>query len=776
MVTAMFTIPLYIFTALPPVEIIEEFLQETVLEVEVPVENQIEVNRTIQVQINVTKEVELNRTIILNVTEGNSIFLAPQAPPPLINSDIVIAVDTSASMLGTRMAIAKTAIRNLLITFNQTNNPSLKQDRVGLISFNGLPDFDWSNDAYFQTGLDFVGNQAHLNDVLTKTENLTTDGNTDIWAGLNLSLQLLLNNPRNSTSLQSIILLTDGVHSAGPWRFDVSNSNYTGFMQLPNTFSTWAGTPAEDGPYAESPVVVARRNGIKIHTIGLFEGSPQFDKNFLLNISKDPDYGTFGEFSEGNDTLSITESFLRARDSASGWVQLIANETIIQGNGTEEIFSFNVTESIHKLKCDLNWNNSLINFNLTIIDPNGTVIDFSKNLTDNIIQISDKQPKSVILDFPMQGEWQFHINWANVISSEGIKTRLATYEPPIYIESVTQSKTTEPGQNFTILFLVNVTNKNPLFSFHNITPVIVANFTQFNYTYSWNPEFVSEIPLNTTISFTLNFTLHSLVFVEGLIFIMVNSSEGYYDAYAQPLSLDYRITQKEIVETYFENQTITTYENQSIIMLENQTVFILEQNTVLSYNYNRQALDILKWIGLGAGFLLFSLILGIYFIAQEKKLRKLMFQFFNQFLQGGKSAEISFNRDLSKIFHLDELGTEIRNQTGMSLFPEELIKMASGVNTKYIADRISYVTGIPSGKVLQYISEASSVNEILQKLNLSYDELLYIISRDEEVLTFQKKIKSLIGTTPDPTSIIMSNEEIDVNLFRSQLRETKRNI
>jgi hypothetical protein len=185
--------------------------------------------------------------------------------------------------------------------------------------------------------------------------------------------------------------------------------------------------------------------------------------------------------------------------------------------------------------------------------------------------------------------------------------------------------------------------------------------------------------------------------------------------------------------------------------------------------------DILKWIGLGAGFLLFSLILVIYLIAQEKKLRKLMFQFFNQFKQDGKSVDLSFDRDVSQIFHLDELGTEIRNQTGMSLFPEELIKIVSGVNTKFIADRISYVTGIPSGKVLQYILEASSVNEILQQLNLSYDELLYIISRDEDVLTFQKKIKSLIGTTPDPTSIIMTNEEIDVNQFRLQLREPKRN-
>jgi hypothetical protein len=771
----MFTIPLYIFTALPPVEIIEEILQETVVEVEVPVEMQIEVNQTILVPINTTKEVELNRTIFLNATQGNSVFLVPQAPPPLIDSDIVIVIDTSASMSGTRIATAKAAITNLIIMLNQTNNGNLTHDRVGLISFQATVDSDWSNDATFETGLDFVSNQTHFNDVLTKTESLSAANGTDIWAGLNFSLQLLLNNPRSSASLQSIILLTDGSHQHGPWRTDVGNGNFTGFMQLPNNFSALAGTPAEAGPYAESPVAVARRNGIKIHTIGLFEGSPTFDENFLLNISKDPEYGTFGEFYVGNDTLSLTESFLRAKDSASGWVQLIANETTIQDNGTKEIFSFNVTESIRRLKCDLNWNNSLINLNLTIIAPNGTIINFSGNSMDNIIQISDKQPKSVILDFPMQGRWQFHISWVNVIGSEVIKTRLATYEPPIFIESVTQSNTTEPGQNSSLLFLLNVTNKNPLFSFHNITPVLLANFTEFNSSSSWNPEFVSEIPINTTVSFTLNFTVQSLVFVEGLIFFIVNSSEGYYDAYAQPLSLDYRITQKEIVETYFENQTITTYENQSVIMLENQTVFILEQKTELGYNYNRQALDILKWIGLGAGFLLFSLILGIYLIAQEKKLRKLMFQFFNQFLQGGKSAEISFEQDFSKIFHLDELGTEIRNQTGMSLFPEELIKIASGVNTKYIADRISYVTGIPSGKVLQYISEASSVNEVLQKLNLSYDEFMYIISRDEDVLTFQKKIKSLIGTTPDPTSVIMTNEEIDGNRFRLQLREPRRN-
>lgn len=762
----MITVPLYIFTALPPVEIIEEIPKEEVNEVVVTVPN----------------EVVLNRTISVNVTQGGSVFLERQAPPPLIDSDIVIALDTSGSMAGSRLTTAKEAINNLISVLNQSSQNHLTKDRIGLISFGGDDDLYWADNAYVETGLDFVENQTHLNDVRNKTNIIQsgkTGGWTDIWAGLNFSVQLLLDSPRNSSSLQSVILLTDGAHRRGPWYQEVYNNvNYTGFLSLPSNFSSivYFDDIEHNNTYTESPVAVARSNGIKIHTIGLYDGGgTEFDENFLLNISKNLEYGTFGEYFIGDDNLTITESFLQARDSASGWVQLLANETLLQGNGTTQLYTYNVTENVRRLKWDLNWENSSIEINPILIYPNGTVIDLFNNIPENIITITNQNSYSSIIDFPMQGLWKFNITWFNLTNSERFLSRLASYQPPIFIDKVTQlTKSDQNGSldsNF-IAFELNITNKNPLFSLHNITPVLLTNFSNFNYTYSWNPLFISEILVNSSVNFTLNISLLESVFVQGNMLLMINSSEGYYDAFSQPISLDYRAESQIITnETYIETQTAT----------------ITSQSTVIGYTYDKQVFDTLNWIGLIVTFLLFFAIFGLYVKSKETKLRKIASQLRGSFFRnrtqvesalvdvGVDVSQLSMDQLLSSISHLDDLGTTIQEQTGTALSTEDLIKVVSGVNTENIATRLSNMTGVSSDNVLQHISEASSIEEISQRLNLSYDDFMFIISRDEQVESFQSQLKSLMTPIIDPASSRMAiYDEVDIDRFRSRLRRASK--
>ena len=213
----MFTIPLYIFIALPPIEITNKIPQQHI----------------VQVPNQIIRQVNTTRNVTVNITQGSSVFLSKEAPPPLIDSDIVVVVDTSGSMAGTRLSIAKTAINSLISTLNQSSQSLHTKDRIGLVTFGGTNDGNWANDAYYQTGLGFVSNQTFLNLFQSKTNAITTGitgSNTDIWAGLNFSLQLLINNPRNSSSLKSVILLTDGVDNMGPFSTQVQNGNFTGFL------------------------------------------------------------------------------------------------------------------------------------------------------------------------------------------------------------------------------------------------------------------------------------------------------------------------------------------------------------------------------------------------------------------------------------------------------------------------------------------------------------------------------------------------------------------
>jgi hypothetical protein len=802
-IAVMVTAPLFAFTSLPPVEVREVVPQE----VTEPIDVEVLVNKTVEVEVNVTEEVVLNRTIGVNITEGGNIFLEPQPAPPLIGSDIILCIDTSGSMEPENMLVAKAAITNFIDLLNKSYNAGISNDRIALVSFHagGL---DWTDHATVHTELGYVSNETHLELVLNETDLLFGSGGTDIWAGLNQSLDILFNFTRPDPALKSIFLLTDGLHQSGPWDTEVVNEDYEGFMTL----------PSNESPYSESPIVVARENDVKIYSIGLFEGATYgFDENFLMNISLNVTHGTFGDFFAGNDTLTLSEGFLQARDSASGWTLVNSSDMVVLDNSSHNLFSYNVTQEVRRLKWDLNWNNSRFDFNLFAINPNGSVVQITELSTDNMIPVTLGHPKSIIFDYPSLGVWNFNISIINETNpNEPIKSRLSSYEPPIFIESIRRFDATienqtllsdverdysvdvkpnpftnlisykilkstdnETSSNQSVLFLVNVTNKNPLFTYHNITVYVLGNFTDYNVSMIWTPASIDALGTGNFTEFLFNLTFNEPAFLQGTIFFKVNCSEGFHDAVAQDVSLDYRITTENVtIETYIENQTIMVLENQTT-----QTIIISQGiTTVTRYTYDRQFFDTLKWGGFFVTFGLLFSFLAVYVAAHAYQLRSLAKSFRTRLFPDQTILELALQKEgisvapeqLSAVIEstddLDQFGENIFSLTGKKLTPEDLIRLTSGVSTDQIISRLSFVTGRSPTEITALLNAAPSVEALITQLSLDEELFLDIITRDEQVLSFQSKISGLITPRQREISQIIMNDDLDISRFRSQLK------
>ena len=782
-IALMVTAPLFVFTSLPPIEI------EELVETEIPITTytEVEVNKTETVNRTITEEVIKNQTIGVNITEGGNIFLEPQPAPPLIDSDIVLCIDLSGSMNDvvsgslTRMNITQLAINNFLDVLNRSAMNNLSNDRVALVTYYGSRDWDWTNDSRVDVPLDYISNNTHLTILRNETNDLTpytTSANywTDIWAGLNYSLDVILENQRETPTLKLILLLTDGAHNTGPWGVDVDdNSDYSGFLTLQPYQSSSYNTAREYGPNSTNPIIQAQNNDIKIYSIGM-DTSP-FQEEFLQQVSENPENGTGGKYFDGDDIFNLTEAFIRSRDEVSGWSPILLNDTTINNTGSLQYLHFNVTEDVKRLKWDLNWNSSDVEVNITLIDPNGTLILPSNNTFENIKFLTDQQPYTVHVDFPSLGIWKLGINWQNVTSPELLKGRLSSYEPPIFIESVSQFNS---SNNQSVNFMVNVTNKNPIFNYTNITPYVLLNSTDYNISVEWTPSLQATLDINSSVSFLLNLTFNEPVFLQGTIPFKVNCSEGYYDAVAQDVSLDYRVVTENItIETYLENVTTVVVENRTITTIE------LSEGTTISmgYAYNRQVFDTLKWTGFFTSAGLLLSFLGVYVVAHAYRLRKLAEGFRSrlfpdQFIleqalqqEGISVAPEELSAVIESTDDLDQFGENIFNLTGQKLTPEDLIRLTSGVSTDQMITRLSFVTGRSPDDIAFLLKDASSVEEIIGQLNLDETRFLDIITRDEQVFNFQSKVSSLIAPMRLETSSIILNEDLNFSKFRSHLKK-----
>ncbi|WP_455142237.1 hypothetical protein, partial [Candidatus Hodarchaeum mangrovi] len=488
-------------------------------------------------------------------------------------------------------------------------------------------------------------------------------------------------------------------------------------------------------------------------------------------------------------------------------------------NGNFTLFSLNVSSEMRRIKWVLNWQDSSVNFNLTIIDPNGSILDIQNLNTSGIVPIFLSNLKSVLLDFPQQGLWYFNLTWNNISNPEIIKSRLLTYDPPIYIQSIIQYNSSENSilmnqikevkdainsqtkdflskkltqlnnsiGNQSVIFLINVTNKNPLFTYHNITPYLLGNFSLYNLTIEWIPPVASNLTIGQFLVFQFNLTFLEPTLLQGTLFFKVNCTEGYYDAIAQDVALDYRvITENVTIETYLENQTITIIENQTIVVTENQTI----QTTIVSqmmtmvtkYTYNKQVFDTLKWAGFFISLGLIMSFLAVYVSAQAIRIRSFAKMFRSRLFPDQSALELALQEqgidvsptELSAVIdstvNLDQFGENIFSLTGKRLTPEDLIRLTSGVAIDQIINRLSFVTGLSPSEIAEKLQAAPSVEHLIRELNLDQEKFLDIITKDEQVIKFQDKISSLIGPKVIIQSDVVVNDDIDIFAFRGKIR------
>jgi len=160
--------------------------------------------RDTQLEINYS-----NNKLLLSITppEGNS----------RTSVDLVCVIDTSGSM-GTdavlknssgqteshglsQLDVVKHAVKTIIHTLSSN-------DRLAIVSY--------SSQARTVLPLTKMDNDGIRNSILA-IENLTPNGQTNIWDGLHTALELLRNSPNNN-SLKSISLLTDGMPNIIPPR------------------------------------------------------------------------------------------------------------------------------------------------------------------------------------------------------------------------------------------------------------------------------------------------------------------------------------------------------------------------------------------------------------------------------------------------------------------------------------------------------------------------------------------------------------------------------
>ncbi|MCK4848690.1 MAG: hypothetical protein KAT16_06695, partial [Candidatus Heimdallarchaeota archaeon] len=279
----------------------------------------------------------------------------------------------------------------------------------------------------------------------------------------------------------------------------------------------------------------------------------------------------------------------------------------------------------------------------------------------------------------------------------------------------------------------------------------------------------------TTGSYTIfqfNLTFNEPTFLQGTIFFKVNCSEGYYDAIAKDVSLDYRI------HSYFENQTIIEYENQTV------TTIILSQGTtlVMKYTYNRQALDTLKWTGFFTTLGLLMSFLAVYVVANAYHLRSVTKKFRTRIFPDRSAIEFALQEkgitmssdDLDAVIEsttdLDQFAQNIYHVTGQTLSPEDLIGITSGATIEQIIQRLSYATNLSPEAVATQLRDASSVEELIEDLSLDREVFLDIITQDEQVTNFQAKVATFIQPVKKEISSIVTSDEIDVQKFRERMK------
>lgn len=353
------------------------------------------------------------------------------------NLDIVICFDVSGSMNDPipggspygpyKMDSAQYAMETLV-------NISVDGDRIGIVKYAFQIDPGDTRWWFSNNAVNVTSGLLYQNDttLITEIKGLSAGGWTDIYAGLNESLEMILEADIHNNTNRIMILLTDGAHNHGSygiygntsttwnssrdpignpipasWTVDDYNGgagpggahNYTGFLTYEKPLYN-----------VLSPVLYANQSDIPIYTIGFDDasaGAVEYDPDFLGNIS----HTTGGVFFEANNTFSLVNTLLKIRDLAAGWIHIQETDDmslISQGDFVHATW-FNVTDTTSKMKVVLNWNDTSDYLRLILRKPNGIVIVPGINATSNVVFNITGAPSFVIIDSPMLGNWTFDV-------------------------------------------------------------------------------------------------------------------------------------------------------------------------------------------------------------------------------------------------------------------------------------------------------------------------------------------------------------------------------
>jgi Ca-activated chloride channel family protein len=175
-------------------------------------------------------------------------------------SNIIVCVDYSGSMASnfsgsTRIKAVGDGLDLMLSHLSKQRNAM-----VGLVGFNYKP--------FILKGLSFPSNR----ELVRTVRSARVAGSTDIFAGLFLSMDLLIN--RSQCFARQIILLSDGANNSG-----TSKKNQI--------------------------LAKAQKHSISIYTIGI--GDDAYDKKLLMELA----HSTGGDFTEVQDLPKMLNTFKR---------------------------------------------------------------------------------------------------------------------------------------------------------------------------------------------------------------------------------------------------------------------------------------------------------------------------------------------------------------------------------------------------------------------------------------------------------------------------------
>ena len=192
-------------------------------------------------------------------------------------TDVVLILDRSTSMDGTKMSNTKSAAKDLIDSI--INNNTKNKFRAAIVTYGTELLSSYTSSA-------LTNNASTLKGLIDSIPNNLYNQGTNIHAGLVKANSLLSSSPTGTKKI--VILLSDGIPT-----FYIGTDNDTcGNGQNDNYDSDWGCTVNgnnKPSTVANATATTMKSSGIDIYTVGFNISNNNAAKNFLKDVSSDPD-------------------------------------------------------------------------------------------------------------------------------------------------------------------------------------------------------------------------------------------------------------------------------------------------------------------------------------------------------------------------------------------------------------------------------------------------------------------------------------------------------